>query len=82
MKARPAFYQGCQGLGGILGRKVQTGSGLFGHAIAFVIDQAISAGLQPDRYKRPVRVAAKNKKGKTIVFRSPMFGSSALGGRL
>jgi len=78
----PAFYQGCHGLGGTQGRKVQTGSGLFGHAVAYIVEQAITAGLQPDRYKRAKTLSAKTKKGKTTVFRSPMFGSSALGGRL
>jgi len=79
-------FQMCQGVGGILDHQktviVQKGSGAFVHALAFVIDQAIAAGQMPDRYKRPVKLSAKTKKGKTIVFRSPMFGSSALGGRL
>jgi len=81
MKTTPN-WMGCQGVGGILGRGVvQTGTGLFGHAVGFIIDQAIQAGLMPDRYKRPVTLK-HTKKGKTTVFRSPMFGSSALGGRL
>ena len=87
------LFKGSNGVGGVLGNShkaayVQTGSGLFAQALAFVVDQAITAGQMPDRYKIPVTLSAyklpkaNQKKGRIMVFRSPMFGSSALGGRL
>ena len=78
------------GLGGALGNnhkaqiRPQFGSGLFAQAAAFVVDQAITAGMMPDRSKLPERVAAykppskKHRRGQIMVFRSPMFGSSGL----
>lgn len=85
----PNHFQRGSGLGGTLGNMHrasirQHGSGLFGHAAAFVIEQAITAGMMPDRYKKPVTVSAykppkgKRKQGHIMVFQSPMFGSSAL----
>lgn len=60
----------------------QVGWGLPGLALSMLIDQAIAAGRMPDRNKRKkrqiIRPTRGRNRGRKIVIRSPMFGSSGL----
>lgn len=60
----------------------QIGHGLPAQFAIAIVEQAIKAGMMPDRFKSKTWVKGKSRKtGKVHIFQSPMF-SSSLGGLL